>query len=196
MKTLRTVVLAGALAAGSLVIAAPARVSAQSAARAPSMADWPAAETSDVESIDALIAALYDVISGPAGEARDWDRFRSLFLPDARLIPTGRNPQGQHGHDVMTVEDYVTNSGPFLEERGFFEVESARTTERFGDIAHAFSTYESRWTLEDPDPFQRGINSIQLMNDGNRWWVVNIFWAAERPDMPIPERYESSRSGG
>lgn len=160
-----------------------------SATYAANTESWPDADPADVESIDTIIAALYDVISGPAGEERDWDRFHSLFIPQARLIPTGRSPSGEHSHNVMSPDEYVASSGPILEERGFFEIEVARATERFGDIAHAFSTYESRSNLDDREPFARGINSIQLMHDGQRWWIVNVFWASERDDLPIPTRY-------
>ncbi len=194
MKTLRWAALLGVLSWAVVATAVPTPSMAQaSAAESAAKPAWPEADPADVASIDAILAALYDVISGPAGEARDWDRFRSLHIPQARLIPTGRTREGEHRHSVLSVEDYISSSGPFLEERGFFETEAARTTERFGDIAHAFSTYESRWNEDDPEPFQRGINSIQLMHDGTRWWVLNIFWAGERPDMPIPERYGTSR---
>lgn len=148
-----------------------------------------AARAQDVESIDAIIATLYGVISGPAGQARDWNRFHSLFIPGARLIPTGVTPENVVRHRVMTPEEYATTSGRMLEERGFFEREIGRTTERFGNIAHVFSAYDSKWTAEDPEPFARGINSIQLLHDGTRWWVVTIFWDSERAGNPIPERY-------
>jgi len=152
-------------------------------------AQVPAARPSDVASADAIIAALYDVISGPAGQKRDWDRFRSLFVPGARLIPTGKRQDGMVGHRVMTPEDYVTTSGPVLEQRGFFEREIARTSESYGNITHAFSTYASYNTAQDEKPFDRGINSIQLLNDGKRWWVVSIFWDSERSGTPLPQKY-------
>ena len=140
--------------------------------------------------MDAIIAALYDVISGPAGEARKWDRMRSLFIPGARLIPTGKNPQdGSVRHRVMTVEDYITQSGPMLEKNGFFEREIGRKTESFGNIVHVFSAYDSKRTAQDAQPFARGINSIQLLNDGQRWYVVTIFWDSERADNKIPDKY-------
>lgn len=148
-----------------------------------------AADPADVASPDAIIAALYDVISGPAGTARDWDRMRSLFLPGARLIPTGRSPQGEGRYRVMTVEDYIAGSGPVLERDGFFEIETHRVSERFGSVMHAFSTYESRRTLDDAEPFMRGINSIQLWHDGARWWIVTVYWQQESERHPIPERY-------
>lgn len=149
----------------------------------------PAAKPADVETFDALIAALYDVISGPAGQKRDWDRMRSLFAPGARLIPTGRRPDGTQGSRVLTVEDYINGAGPSLERDGFFEREIGRVTERYGNIVHAFSAYDSKRALSDAQPFMRGINSIQAMYDGKRWWVVTVFWEAERPDTPIPEKY-------
>ncbi|HEX8845661.1 MAG TPA: hypothetical protein VF791_13500 [Pyrinomonadaceae bacterium] len=180
-------------------------VSAQTPSPSPAP-QAPAANPADVASIDSIINALYDVISGPAGKKRDWDRFRSLFAPGARLIPTGpRRPPGtkpdapltgneEYGLRALTPEDYITRSSSLLEERGFFESEIARRTEQYGHIAHAFSTYESRHKAEDAKPFQRGINSIQLMNDGKRWWVVSIFWEGETEKTMLPKKYLKSDS--
>ena len=149
----------------------------------------PAANPADVASMDAIIAAVYDVISGPAGKKRDWDRMRSLFLPGARLIPTGPRQSGGYGSRVLTVEDYITRSSELLEKEGFFEKEVSRETDSFGQIAQVFSTYESRHKIDDAKPFARGINSIQLMNDGQRWWIVTIFWQGESEKAPLPEKY-------
>jgi hypothetical protein len=148
----------------------------------------PTANPADVSSVDAIIKAVYDVISGPAGKKRDWDRMRSLFVPGARLIPTGPRQAGGYGARVLTVDDYIMSGGPYLEKEGFFETEIARKTETFGQIVHAFSTYESRHKPEEK-PFARGINSIQLMNDGTRWWIVTIFWQGEDEKNPLPEKY-------
>lgn len=150
------------------------------------------ADPADVESIDAIMTAVYDVISGARGEARDWDRFMSLFIPEARLIPSGRNSQGQHGYQVLTPQQYRETSGPWLVENGFFETEAHRVVERWADIAHVFSTYNSYQTAADMEAgnhFMRGINSFQLMFDGERWWVVTIMWEGEAPNRPIPEEY-------
>ena len=152
----------------------------------PATTQQPAA---DVESIDAIMTAVYEVISGDAGVARDWDRFRSLFAPGATLNPTGRSPDGVYGRSIMTADEYAENAGAWLEENGFHEVEINRVTEQYGVIAHAFSTYESRRLASDPEPFARGINSFQLLNDGTRWWVVSIFWLQESEEHPIPEEY-------
>lgn len=148
------------------------------------------AKSKDVASVDAIISALYDVISGDAGKARNWDRFRTLFIPEAHLIPTGKRSDGTTvSRRVMSVEEYITTSGPVLEKSGFFEKEISRTTEQFGNIVHLFSTYESRRKADDASPFMRGINSIQLWNDGHRWWIINILWQNESPEFPIPAKY-------
>lgn len=150
----------------------------------------PAANPADVASVDAILKSLYDVISGPAGKARDWDRFRSLLVPNARLMPTGARSGGGAGVNVLSADDYVKRAGPGLERSGFFEVEINRVTESYGNILHAFSTYESRRTADPKEkPFARGINSIQLLKDGGRWWVVSIFWDSERPGNEIPAKY-------
>ena len=168
--------------------ASPVTEARAQAAPAPA-ASMPAANPADVASIDAIITALYDVISGPAGQARNWDRMRSLFIPGARLIPTNQRPDASVTHRVLTVEDYITGSGPQLEKNGFFEREIGRTTETFGNVTHVFSAYDSKRTAQDEKPFSRGINSIQLLNDGKRWYVVTIFWDSERPNNQIPAKY-------
>jgi hypothetical protein len=160
----------------------------------PPAAQAPAADPKDVATMDAIVAALYDVISGPAGQKRNWDRFRSLFAPGARLIPTGRRPTGEVVSRVRTPEEYITGSSPLLEQNGFFERQVSLRVERFGNIAHIFSTYESRHKVEDEKPFARGINSIQLMNDGKRWWIVTVFWLAEDDKNPLPAEYLRSRN--
>ena len=196
MRRLRTLFLLGALAAGPLVLATPAPSLAQGRPNVAMAESWPEADSDDVESVDSILTALYDVISGPAGQARDWDRFRSLFIPEARLIPTGRSAEGEHGYRVWSPGEYAEQAGASLEQAGFFEREIARSEERFGPVVHAFSTYDSKRNADDPEPFARGINSIQLMHDGDRWYVVTIYWAAERPDLPIPGQYLPSRNGG
>jgi hypothetical protein len=179
--------LAGLVAAVALVLA-PAPAPGQAVATPPPP-PAPAPRPQDVASMDAIIAALYDVISGPAGQKRDWDRFRSLFVAGARLIPTGRRQDGTTVMRVQTPEEYITTSGPFLENNGFFEREIARRTEQYGGIVQLFSTYEARRAQADSQPVLRGINSIQLWNDGRRWWVVTVLWEAERPDNRLPEKY-------
>ena len=146
----------------------------------------------DVESIDAIIAATYDVISGPAGKQRDWDRERSLFYQGARLMPTatvaGRNDV-ELSPLILDVEGYIARVEPLFAKSGFYETEIARRVESFGSIAHVWSTYESRRDPSDPEPFMRGINSIQLFNDGRRWWVLSIYWQHESTQQPLPKQY-------
>ena len=183
-------VLPFALPLALAAVVTPVRVQGQTPAPAQTPTTTPAPKPADVQSADAIIAALYDVISGPAGQPRNWDRFRSLFIPGARLIPaTTRTPEGTVRPRVLTVEDYIAGAGPGLERNGFFERELSRTSETFGSVTHAFSTYDSKRTPQDEKPFARGINSIQLMKDGNRWWVVNVYWDSERANNPIPAKY-------
>ena len=196
MKTIRVVtnvtfVFAFVLTAG-LIMTAKAQTPTPTPPAA-SLATTPAADPKDVATMDKIVAAVYDVISGPAGQKRNWDRFRSLFIPGARLIPTFRRPTGEVLSRVSTPEEYIERSSPLLEKNGFFEREIARRMERFGNIAHIFSTYESRHKPDDEKPFARGINSIQLMNDGKRWWIVTIFWQGEDDQNPLPAEYLRSR---
>lgn len=148
------------------------------------------ANPKDVSSPDAILAALYDVISGPAGEKRDWDRMKSLFIPEGKLIPSFKNPQtGEVGYRYWTIQEYIDIAGANLEKNGFFEIEVARKTETYGTIMHAFSTYESRRKADDKEPFARGINSIQLLNGGDRWYIVSVYWMGETDEFPLPLKY-------
>lgn len=154
-----------------------------------------AADPKDVGSIDAIMKAVYASISGDAGQKRDWDRFRSLFHKDARLIPTGKNTQtGVFGGRALTPDEYIKQAEPYFMKEGFYETEKARRVDQYGNIAQVFSTYESRHAPSDKIPFMRGINSFQLLNDGTRWWVLTIYWQHETPDNPIPKKYLKSRN--
>jgi len=146
---------------------------------------------SDVTSPDAILDAVYDVISGPTGSTRDWARFRALFIPEGRLIVAARTTEGTTAR-VLDPESFSKLFATAAGERGFFERDIARRTERYGDIAHVFSTYESRYAASDPKPFQRGINSFQLLFDGKRWWIVTIYWQSETAANPIPQKYLES----
>jgi len=148
------------------------------------------ADPKDVGSIDAIIKATYDVISGGIGEKRNWDRFYSLFHPSARLIPTGKNRQtGIYTARSQDPKGYQERSANFLVNNGFRESEIARKTDQFGNIAHVFSTYEGKFTANGQARTIRGINSFQLLNDGKRWWIMTIYWQAESADNPIPAKY-------
>jgi len=135
-----------------------------------------AANPEDVKSEDAIIKSLYSVISGPAGEKRNWDRFRSLFSPKGTLAAVVKNREGKKVSVVMTPEDYITRSGPYLEKNGFFERETKRRTLRSKNLINVFSDYESRNKLDDKKPFETGTNSLQLYFDGTRWYVHSILW--------------------
>ncbi len=142
------------------------------------------ADFNDVASIEQILAALYDVVSGNTDEKRDWKRMKSLFLPEGKLIPTGQN-----GPRVMSVDDYSVMGDRTFAQIPFYEVENSRIVEQFGNIAHVFSTYESRHDPSESMPFMRGINSIQLVKHSGRWWIANVMWQAENKDHPLPDKY-------
>jgi len=153
------------------------------------------ANPADVSTLDGIMKAVYDVISGDARKPRDWDRFRTLFHKDARLIPSGKNAQtGVIAANALTPDQYVTRVEPFFAKEGFYERELARHVDTYGNIAQVFSTYQSFHSPSDKTPFMRGINSFQLFNDGKRWWVVTIYWQAETADNPVPQKYLKSEN--
>ncbi len=141
----------------------------------------------DVASVDAIVGALYDVISGEAGVARDWDRFKNLFTADARLIPTSKNQERKISYATLTPSDYTQ----LFESRiatGFYEKELNRMTDAYGTIVHVFSTYETRESKEGPVT-NRGINSIQLLKTHERYYIMNIFWCGENTGFLLPDHY-------
>lgn len=143
----------------------------------------------NVSTLDKTIETLYSVISGEKGEERNWLLFKHLFHPNAKLIPSGTDNEGQTIARFLKPDDYIKTSGKWLVENGFYEVELNRKTDAFGNITQVFSTYESYKSKSDSEPFMRGINSIQLLNDGKRWWIINIYWMQESEASPIPSAY-------
>ena len=141
----------------------------------------------DVTSIDGIVKALYESISSPG--LTSFLRLRTLFRPDARLMPMQKHPDGSIGVVVHTVDEFVGLAQKAVQTQGFHEREVARRIEHFGHIAHVFSTYESRRSPTDLAPFARGINSIQLLEQDGRWWVVGILWQDERLGDAIPKEF-------
>jgi len=189
--------------------AAPAAVSQAAPAPAPAAApapprlvgsiaghpDWPAAKNpSDVDTVDHLVASLYDVISGPAGQ-RDWDRFRSLFVR-WRISVVSRSPPRQKMHPprkgdavFLTPGMYAERDDPYFKAHGFFERSIANRVEEFGNLVEVWSTYESRNAASDAQPFSRGINSIQIVQARGRFWIASVLFDDERPGLTLPEKY-------
>ena len=142
-----------------------------------------------VQTLNSTILTLYAVISGEKGQERDWELMKFLFHPEAKLIPSGKNKEGVYGARDMTPDDYILSNGQWLVDEGFFEKEIHRTVNTFGNITQVFSTYESYHSEVDEKPFMRGINSIQLLNDGQRWWVLNVYWSQESEENQSPKEY-------
>jgi hypothetical protein len=151
-----------------------------STARAQSLAPRP----EDVGTIDGIIKAFYDVISGPAGVPRQWERDSTLYIPHVRFVAMSVE-NGKPVADVMDHGKFAAQYNGAFVNRGFFEREIHRVTKRFGNIVHVFSTYEYR-AMENGPVQGRGVNSIQLFWDGTRWWIASATWDDERPDNPIP----------
>ena len=142
----------------------------------------------DVATLDGILRAFYDVISGPAGQPRQWARDRTLYIPAVHFVSLSTDSAGRVRADVVDHQMFVDRSDASLVRRGFFETEIHRTTARFGNAVHVFSTYEMRERADGP-AFGRGINSIELFWDGTRWWIAAAQWDDERPDNPIPKEY-------
>ena len=145
-----------------------------------------AARPDDVASIDGIVKAFYEVISGPSGKPRQWSRDRSLYIPGVQFVAMNEDSAHHATARVMTHQQLVDHYDAELVEKGFFEREIYRKTERFGNIAHVLSSYESRLTETGP-AIARGVNSIELFRDGRRWWIVTAIWDEERPDNPMPK---------
>jgi hypothetical protein len=149
-----------------------------------------------VESIDSIIETNYIILGGEAGEARDWDLYRTLFHPDGRLIRYEKDlKDGVLRPQFLSVDDYINTTGKWLntgKKTAFYENEAHKEVHAFGNIAQVFSTYQcfnSKEDMENNKPYTRGINSFQLLYDQDRWWILNLFWARETPELPIPEKF-------
>jgi hypothetical protein len=158
--------------------------------------DWPAAENpSDVDTVDHLVASLYDVISGPAGQ-RDWNRFRSLFVPDGRIglvVPESSATKDAPAHKgdavFLSPDMYAQRDDPYFKTHGFFERSIVNRVEEFGNLVQVWSTYESRNAKADSQPFTRGINSIQIVHARGRFWIASVLFDDERAGLTLPEKY-------
>ena len=141
----------------------------------------PMVRQSDVATLDAILLAFYETVSGAVGQPRDWDRLRSLFLPGARLMPIVSIPGEKAGVRLLSTEDFIQRVEPIFAKEDFWERETSRQTETIGHFAHVLSFYES---LRDPNgpPFEHSVNSVQLLNDGHRWWIVNLMWNTSRSE--------------
>jgi len=132
---------------------------------------------------------FYQLISGPADQDRPWDEIQSLFLPKARLRMEVVEENGVARSVEWSVEEFAREAAEHYRQAGFWEKEIAHKTDRFGNIAHIFSTYESRVGDPQSPPVARGINSVQVVNREGRWQIASIVFQVERPTTPIPEKY-------
>ena len=148
----------------------------------------------DAVSVDSIVAALYTSVSHAPDASPDFEKMRAIFLYVGMFVPPVRPGQEIMGSDVDGFVSRFEKSAPARKEKvepsqGFYEREIARRQDCFGNVCQIFSTYESRHTSSDAKPFERGINSIQLVRDGKRWWIASVAWDTEKPDNPIPPPY-------
>jgi len=171
--------------------AAPFTATAQGGA-APHHVDVPtlAPRPADVSTLDGIIAAYYDVITGTAGQPRQWGRDRTLYWPGIRFFAAGVKPDGSPAVRVYTHQEYVDDADASMMKNGFAEREIHRVTHRIGNVAHVMSTYETRRVADGPIT-GRGVNSIDLFWDGKRWWITAASWDDERPNAPIPRELQN-----
>lgn len=141
----------------------------------------------DVCSPSAIIKAMYDTISGPAGP-RNWYRERSLYVEGARLIPIGKRAHKDGEFEMMSLDEWIEDAEQFFEKNDFYETEIMRQDYRYGNLMQVFSTYEARNKPDGP-PIARGINSVQLVHQEDRWWIVTVMWDNETRENPIPEEF-------
>lgn len=145
-----------------------------------------APDPKDVSTIDGMIKAFYETISGPKGQPRQWGRDRTLYVQGVRFIQINKSGDKVQPR-IMRYMDYVNGSNEYLVKDGFTEREINRVTHRFGNIAQVASTYE--WQTDGKKAAGRGINIIQLFFDGTRWWITGATWEEERKDNPIPKEF-------
>ena len=179
------VLLASSVFAQESVTTPPPQLSVQAFSPADLAAKVPAPKADDVKTLDGIMRAAYEAISGPAGP-RDWSRFRSLFLPQARFTEVAKE-RGSTFVVSWSVDEFVHDATLGFSQEGFYENAVANRPDTFGGMTQVLSSYESRHSPGEK-PFQRGVNSFQLLNDGTRWWIVSIFWDSERPDNPLPKK--------
>lgn len=142
-----------------------------------------------------LVEAVYALISGPAGVPRDWARWRSLYLPDARMLRTVVDAQGRPQAMRFGLEDYIADVAPRFAASGFHEVQVGWHAERFGAVMAARSVYEARRDPADATLLKRGVNFIHLFHDGARWWIASVVWDDARPGVELPDWFRAATPG-
>ena len=139
----------------------------------------------DVSSIENLTKAYYDCISGPIGEQRDFERFKNLFHPQAMFTYSYWSEEEQKSKlMIFDIEEYIGKLD-YLDKRGFYEEELANQEVNYGSITQSLSTY--RFWMEDKYAEGRGVTSYNYFFDGNRYWILSMFWQMESEQFPIPE---------
>jgi hypothetical protein len=141
------------------------------------------APTADVATVADIVRATYEVISGPAGTPRQWQRASALYMPGATLVGL-REQDGRLQTTIMTPDDYRRRVDSAMVAGGFFETEVGSRIERYGHVARVRSVCVARRTPEGPI-VARFVNYVNLYSDGGRWWIASQVWEREGPSTPI-----------
>jgi hypothetical protein len=158
--------------------------------------DWPAEKNpGDVDTVDHLVASLYDVVSGPAGQ-RDWGRFRALFVPDGQIAwinpesaATNDKPASKGDAVFLTPDMFIQQNDTYFKANGFFERSIVKRVEEFGNLVEVWSTKESRDAKDQAQPSSRGIDSFQIVHAHGRFWIASLIFDDERPGVTLPAKY-------
>ena len=177
--------MVGASALAALLVVHPAVAQAPTPPSHHVVVTAVAPRPEDVSTIDGMIKAYYDVITGPPGQPREWGRDETLYWPGLRFFAASVKRDGTPTIRVLTHQEYVDATDAEMVKNGFEESEIHRVTHRIGNIAHVMSTYETRSVSGGPVT-GRGVNSLDLFWDGKRWWITAASWDDERPGSPIP----------
>lgn len=150
------------------------------------------ADPSDVSTLDGIIKAFYESVSFSSGSQPNFRRFRTLFHPQGMVVPS--KVDKMMPQSVLDIDSFIKNSVENIvltgmERKGSIVGEIARRTLTFGNIAHIFSTFQTKNKQEETKPQQRGVYSIQMIRESHRWWVISLIWETERQDMPLPKAY-------
>lgn len=153
------------------------------------------AGSEDWQSPESIVHALYDTISGDAGAKRDWDRYRDLFLDGARMSLAMDSSIGS-GIMGMDSEELIAQTETVYAATGFHEIPLVTKVEQHGLLASVMSSFEIRLRASDEEPLMRGLNHFQLLNDGERWWIVSNVGVMETPSSPLPDTFLPETRGG
>jgi hypothetical protein len=151
---------------------------------------WNKDTSNDLNTVNGIIHSLYNAISGSSGQDRDWSSFRTLFAENARMYIAVPNKDNNTSLRCITPAEYIERNKTRLADIGFNETELYRITNSYGAGTQILSTYETHFLNKNGEQeITQGINNIQLYFDGQRYYIVSIFWDGNAKNIQVPDRY-------